>query len=123
MTMGESELLDMLAAETDRRTDTICEGVKRLASSGEADSESVEALRVEVHGIKGAALMVGQHRLAKVGAWVEDTLADRIDSGVIDEQLGGRIVDYVKAIQDGAHAAAQGSGEPSSVGKALDELG
>lgn len=121
--MGESELLDMLAAETDRRTDTICEGVKRLASSGESDSEAVEALRVEVHGIKGAALMVGQHRLAKVGAWVEDTLADHIDSGVIEPDLGERIVAYVKAIQDGAHAAAQGKDEPSSVGEALESVG
>jgi chemotaxis protein histidine kinase CheA len=121
--MGESELLDMLAAETDRRTDTICEGVKQLSSSGEADSKKVEALRVEVHGIKGASMMVGQHRLAQVGAWVEDTLADLIDSGVIDKKLGSRIVDCVKAIQDGAHAAAKGEDEPSSVGKALKQIG
>jgi chemotaxis protein histidine kinase CheA len=120
--MGESELLDMLAAETDRRTDTICEGVKSLSASGASDSERVEALRVEVHGIKGAALMVGQHRLAQVGAWVEDTLADHIEAGVIDQQLGERIVAYVKAIQDGAHAAAKGDDEPSSVGNALDEI-
>jgi chemotaxis protein histidine kinase CheA len=121
--MGEAELLDMLAAETDRRTSTICDGVERLSKSGEADSKVVESLRVEVHGIKGAALMVGQHRLAQIGAWVEDTLADRIDSGVIDKDLGRTIVDYVKAIQDGAHAAAAGKDEPSSVGKALDSIG
>lgn len=121
--MGESELLDMLAKETDRRTSTICDGVDRLAKSGDADSKQVESLRVEVHGIKGAALMVGQHRLAKIGTWVEDTLAERIDSGIIEEDLGERIVDYVKAIQDGAHAAAEGKDEPSSVGNALDAIG
>jgi chemotaxis protein histidine kinase CheA len=120
--MGESELLDMLAAETDRRTDTICDGVKRLASSGASDSKEVEAMRVEVHGIKGAALMVGQHRLAQIGAWVEDTLAARIDDGVIDEQLGDTIVDYVRAIQEGAHAAARDEDEPASVGSALDAI-
>ena len=121
--MGETELLDMLAAETDRRTSTICDGVKALSKSGDADSKQVESLRVEVHGIKGAALMVGQHRLAKIGAWVEDTLADHIDSGEIDKQLGKTIIDYVEAIQEGAHAAAAGKDEPSSVGKALDSIG
>lgn len=121
--MGEAELLGMLAAETDRRTSTICDGVERLSKSGDADSKLVESLRVEVHGIKGAALMVGQHRLAQIGAWVEDTLADRIDEGVIDNELGSRIVGCVKAIQDGAHAAAEGKDEPSSVGKALADVG
>jgi chemotaxis protein histidine kinase CheA len=118
-----TELLDMLAAETDRRTDNICDGIKQLISSGQPDSKQVEALRVEVHGIKGAALMVGQHRLAKVGAWVEDTLADHIDSGVIEKDLGNQIIDYVKAIQDGAHAAAKGEDEPSSIANALDKIG
>lgn len=120
--MTESELLAMLAKETDRRTDTICEGVKRLSDSGDADSKQVEALRVEVHGIKGAAMMVGQHRLAQIGTWVEDTLADRIDSGAIDRDLGERIVACVTAIQDGAHAAAAGEEEPESVGRALAEI-
>jgi chemotaxis protein histidine kinase CheA len=121
--VGETELLDMLAAETDRRTSTICDGVKRLADSGDADPKLVESLRVEVHGIKGAALMVGQHRLAQIGAWVEDTLAERIDSGLIEKDLGATIVGYVEAIQEGAHAAAAGKDEPSSVGRSLDSIG
>jgi chemotaxis protein histidine kinase CheA len=121
--VSETELLDMLAAETDRRTDTICSGIKQLISSGDPDTKQVEAMRVEVHGIKGAALMVGQHRLAKVGAWVEDNLAARIDSGLIEKDLGERMIEYVTAIQDGAHAAAKGQDEPASIGNALDQIG
>ena len=50
--MGDTDLLDMLASETDRRADTIIEGVEKLAGSG-ANGPKVEALRVEAHGLKG----------------------------------------------------------------------
>ena len=58
--MGDPELLSMLATEAERRTPTIITGLEELAASGEKDSARIEELRVEAHGLKGAALVVGQ---------------------------------------------------------------
>jgi chemotaxis protein histidine kinase CheA len=120
--MGDRDLLDMLVAETDRRRETILKGVEDLAASGEADPARVEALRVEAHGIKGAAMVVGQDRLAELAMRIEKALAARSESGEIEPGMAASIVAAVSALHEGAEAAAEGIGEPSSVGKSLDAL-
>ena len=79
--MGDDELLKMLAAEAERRSPTIIDGIEALASSGEKDSTRIEELRVEVHGLKGAALVVGQERLADLAKGMEEFLAGCVDTG------------------------------------------
>ena len=117
-----TELLGMLASETDRRSMRIIEGVEGLAQSGESDPECVEQLRVEAHGLKGAASVVGQPRLAELAMRIEDLLASRIESGTIEVDLAARIVPATSALREGAQAAAEGIGEPSAVGGALESL-
>jgi chemotaxis protein histidine kinase CheA len=112
----------MLASETDRRGKTLIKGVKKLAS-GKPDPERVEELRVDAHGIKGAAMVVGQERLAELARGIEDALAARSDSGEIDDGLADHIVTAVNALEEGALAAANGSEEPASVGESLKALG
>jgi chemotaxis protein histidine kinase CheA len=113
----------MLASETDRRGKTLVKGVKKLASSGKPDPEKVEALRVDAHGIKGAAMVVGQERLAELARGIEDALASRSESGEIDDGLADHIVTAVNALEEGTQAAANGAGEPPSVGESLKALG
>ena len=79
--MGDPELLTMLAAEAERRSPTIITGVEELAASGEKDSARIEELRIEAHGLKGAALVVGQERLADLAKLIEEFLAGCVDSG------------------------------------------
>lgn len=121
--MGDDDLLEMLVAETGRRRETILKGVEELAASGKADPKRVEAMRVEAHGIKGAAMVVGQDRLAELALRIEEALAAQTDSGEISTKLAASIVAGVSALHDGAEAAAEGVAEPSSVGKSLQELG
>jgi HPt (histidine-containing phosphotransfer) domain-containing protein len=121
--MGDTDLLDMLASETDRRSEAIIEGVQALCTSGKADAKRLEELRVEAHGLKGAALVVGQERLAELARFVEQALADCKKSGRIDPALAARVVAATSALHEGAQAAAEGVGEPSSVAESLAELG
>jgi HPt (histidine-containing phosphotransfer) domain-containing protein len=120
--MSETELLDMLAAETDRRSAAIIEGVESLAQTGESAPERVEALRVEAHGLKGAALVVGQPRLAELAMRIEDLLAARMEAGTIDVGLAAKLIPATSALHEGAEAAADGSDEPPSVGTTLESL-
>ena len=120
--MGETELLDMLATETDRRSATIIEGVKSIAESDAPAPERVEALRVEAHGLKGAALVVGQARLAELALRIEAILTTRIGPGTIDADLAARLVPAIGALHQGAQAAADGADEPAAVAAALDSL-
>jgi len=120
--MGQTELLDMLASETDRRSATIIEGVESLAQAGESAPERVEALRVEAHGLKGAALVVGQSRLAELALRIEDVLAARMDEGTIDVDLAAKLIPATSALHEGAEAAAERTSEPPSVGAALESL-
>jgi chemotaxis protein histidine kinase CheA len=113
----------MLAAEADRRTPAIIDGVEALAASGEKDSARIEELRVEAHGLKGAALVVGQNRLADLARKIEQFLADSVDSGRIKPGPAATVVAAASAFTEGAEAAAEGVGEPSSVGDSLDALG
>ena len=120
--MGDDELLGMLAAEAGRRTPTIIEGLEALATSGEKDSARVEELRVEAHGLKGAALVVGQNRLAELAKAMEQFLAGCVDTGRIKPGAAAALVAGASAFNEGAQAAAEGVSEPSSVGESLAAL-
>jgi chemotaxis protein histidine kinase CheA len=120
--MGDPELLSMLAAEAERRTPTIITGLEELAASGEKDSARIEELRVEAHGLKGAALVVGQNRLANLARELEQFLAGCAETGRIQPGSAGTLVAAASAFNEGAQAAAEGVGEPSSVGDSLEAL-
>jgi len=112
----------MLAAETDRRSKPLIEGIQQLANGG-PDPAKVEELRVDAHGIKGAAMVVGQQRLAELARLIEDALASRSESGEIDADLGAKIVAAVNALHEGTQAAAGGAGEPPTVEESIKALG
>jgi chemotaxis protein histidine kinase CheA len=120
--MGDPELLGMLAAEAGRRGPTIISGIEELASSGDKDPARIEELRVEAHGLKGAALVVGQERLADLARLIEQFLAGCIDDGRINPANAAAVVTATSAFTEGAQAAAEGVGEPSSVRDSLDTL-
>jgi chemotaxis protein histidine kinase CheA len=120
--MGETDLLDMLAVETDRRCTTLIEGVEGLAQSGAPDSDRVEELRVEAHGLKGAALVVGQDSLADLAKEIEAALAARLDEGTIGVPLAAKLVAATSALHEGAQAAADGTDEPPAIATALEAL-
>jgi chemotaxis protein histidine kinase CheA len=120
--VGDPELLSMLAAEAERRGPTIIIGIEDLAASGKKDSDRIEELRIEAHGLKGAALVVGQERLADLARLIEDFLAGCVDSGRINLANAAAVVTATSAFTEGAQAAAEGVGEPSSVRDSLDTL-
>ena len=120
--MGEPELLEMLATETDRRAPTIAEGVRKLAGSSDPDVTAIEEIRVEVHGLKGAAGVVGQTRLAELALAIEVVLVQRIGPGLIPSEIADPIVAGVDALQAGARAAASGDPEPASVAESISAL-
>lgn len=120
--MAQGELLEMLASETDRRSATIIAGVEDLARTGSSNPELVEELRVEAHGLKGAAMVVGQARLAELAERIEAALVSRRDDGGIDMGLASRLVAACSALLEGARAAAEGLGEPATVGESLAAL-
>jgi chemotaxis protein histidine kinase CheA len=120
--MGDPELLSMLAAEAARRGPAIIGGVEQLATSGQKDSARIEELRVEAHGLKGAALVVGQERLADLARLIEQFLVGCVESGRINPASAAPVVAATSAFTEGAQAAAEGVGEPSSVGDSLDAL-
>jgi chemotaxis protein histidine kinase CheA len=120
--MGDDELLGMLAAEAGRRTPTIIEGLEALAASDDKDSARIEELRVEAHGLKGAALVVGQDRLADLAKQMEQFLAGCVDTGRLGPGAAAALVAGASAFNEGAQAAAEGVSEPSSVGESLAAL-
>jgi chemotaxis protein histidine kinase CheA len=120
--MGDPELLTMLAAEAERRSPTIISGIEDLAASGEADSDRIEELRVEAHGLKGAALVVSQERLADLARLIEQFLAGCVESGEVNTAGAAAVVTAASAFTEGAQAAAEGVREPSSVGDSLAAL-
>jgi chemotaxis protein histidine kinase CheA len=120
--MSDPELLTMLAAEAERRGPTIITGIEQLATSGEKDSARIEELRVEAHGLKGAALVVGQDRLADLAKGIEQFLRGCLDSGQINPAAAAAVITATSAFTEGAQAAAEGVGEPSSVGDSLQAL-
>jgi chemotaxis protein histidine kinase CheA len=118
----ETDLLDMLASETDRRAGTIIKGVENLAGSGKSDPARIEELRVEAHGLKGAAMVVGQSRLGELAEQLERFFAERADSGRIDPKEAASAVAAVSSLDEAAKAAAERSPEPPSVAEALSRL-
>jgi HPt (histidine-containing phosphotransfer) domain-containing protein len=112
----------MLASETERRAPAVIEGVKGLAASGENDPERIEELRVEIHGLKGAALVVGQPRIAELAREIEVALVQRIGPGTIPSDLADQVADATGALNEGAAAAARGEPEPPSVAAGLAAL-
>jgi chemotaxis protein histidine kinase CheA len=120
--MEDPELLTMLATEAERRGPNIITGIEELAGSGDKDPDRIEALRVEAHGLKGAALVVGQERLADLARLIEDYLAACIDSGRINTGNAATVITATSAFTEGAQAAAEGVREPSSVRESLAAL-
>jgi len=120
--MGDTELLEMLATETERRAPAVIEGVKGLAESGERDPDRIEELRVEIHGLKGAALVVGQSRLAELAREIEVALVQRIAPGTIPADLATDVADAAAALNEGAAAAAREESEPPAVASSLAAL-
>jgi chemotaxis protein histidine kinase CheA len=112
----------MLAAEADRRCPTIISGIEELAASGEKDPDRIERLRVEAHGLKGAALVVEQDRLADLARRIEDFLMECRKAGRIKPGPAATVVAAASAFNEGAQAAAEGVGEPSSVSNSLAAL-
>jgi chemotaxis protein histidine kinase CheA len=112
----------MLAAEAERRSPEIIGGVEKLAASGERDPDRIEALRVEAHGLKGAASVVEQDRLADLAKRMETFLAGAVESGRIAPGDAAKIIAAASAFSEGAQAAAEGVAEPSSVGESLQAL-
>jgi len=112
----------MLASETSRRRETLIAGVQALASSG-PDPDRVEQLRVDAHGIKGAAMVVGQERLAELARLIEEALAASADSGQIESGLATNIVRAVNALYEGTQAAASEAEEPPAVAESVQALG
>lgn len=112
----------MLATEAERRSPTIITGIEDLAGSDKQDSARIEELRVEAHGLKGAALVVGQDRLADLARLIEEYLAGCVDSGRINLTNAAAVITATSAFAEGAQAAAEGVGEPSSVRDSLAAL-
>ena len=112
----------MLAAEADRRGPTIIDGIQELATSGKKDPDRIEQMRVEAHGLKGAALVVGQERLADLARLIEQFLAESIKAGRIKTGSAATVIAAASAFNEGAHAAAEGVTEPSSVEESLEAL-
>ena len=121
--MGESELLEMLATEAERRTPAIVEGVRRLTEPADPDPDGIEEIRVEAHGLKGAALVVGEKRLSELAREMEVALVQQTAPGTINKKLADNLVSAAEAFREGVRAAANGDKEPKSVGKALKGLG
>ena len=98
------------------------DGIAALAGAEEPDPAGVEAVRVEAHGLKGAAMVVGQPSLAELGEKLEIALVQRQGSGTIDTELAASLTAGVKALREGARAVAAGEDEPPSVGDAIEAL-
>jgi chemotaxis protein histidine kinase CheA len=113
----------MLAAEADRRCPALIGGVEELAGSGKKDPERVEELRIEAHGLKGAALVVGENRLAELARLMEAFLAECVEKGRIEPGSAATLVKAASAFSEGAQAAAEGVAEPATVGQSLSALG
>jgi chemotaxis protein histidine kinase CheA len=120
--VADDELLTMLAAEAGRRTPGLIEGIEQVAASNKKDSDRIEQLRIEAHGLKGAALVVGQDRLADLAKKIEQRLAECRDGGRIAPAPAADLIAAASALNEGAEAAAEGISEPPTVGDSLATL-
>jgi chemotaxis protein histidine kinase CheA len=120
--VGDEELLEMLAAEANRRVPPMKKSLKKLAKGSEPDPDAVEEIRVEVHGLKGAALVLGEQRLGQLAERAEQLLAANTADGALDPEFAAPLTEAMDAFQAGADAAAAGEPEPPSVAEALVAL-
>ena len=88
----------MLAAEAERRGQTIIAGLEELAASGAKNPDRVEELRVDAHGLKGAALVVGESRLGDLARLIEIFLKDHVASGQIKPASAATVIAGVSAL-------------------------
>jgi len=121
--MVGDELLDMLASETRRRAPAIMAGVRGCAGSGDDARLELEALRVEAHGLKGAALVVGQPRLGELAALMEARLVSHAEKGSIDSSEAEAIAGAAEALSAATDAVAAGEPEPPSLAASISALG
>ena len=112
----------MLAKEAERRVPPLRKKLATLGQSRVPDPDAVEEARVEVHGLKGAALVIGQQQLGRLAERTEQLLASRTAEGTIDPDLADRLGEGMDAFQAGARAAADGEPEPPAVAEALEAL-
>jgi chemotaxis protein histidine kinase CheA len=120
--VNEPELLEMLATEAQRRVPPAKKSLKKLAKAGTPDPEGIEELRVEVHGLKGAALVIGQDHLGRLAERAEQLLVAAAKDGTVEPELATKLSDAMDAFQAGAEAAAKGEPEPVSVPDSLVAL-
>ena len=120
--MADAELSQMLANEAERRAPGMLEGIERLSTASEPDSAEVERLRVDAHGLKGAAMVVGEQRLAELGQLLEIALVQRTAPGTIDAELAATLTAGVSGLREGARAIAAGEPEPPSVEAGIGAL-
>ena len=113
--MGDDELLAMLATESERRAPAVIAAIQDLAGAAEPNADRIEELRVEIHGLKGAASVVGATRLAELAREIEVALVQRTAPGTLPPELASTVAAATTAFRDGARAAAQGDPEPPSV--------
>src|SRR5206468_11263294 len=100
--MGDPELLTMLSVEAERRGPTIIAGIEDLAGTGLKDTDRIEQLRVEAHGLKGAALVHRQDRLADLARLIEEFLVGCATSGRINPANAAPVVAATSAFTEGA---------------------
>lgn len=112
----------MLASEADRRVPAVRSGLRRLEELDSPDPGAVEEIRTEVHGLKGAAMVIGEDQLGRLAERAEKLLAARVEPGTIDAGLSHRLIAAVDAFHEGAAAAAEGRPQPDSVAQALGAL-
>jgi chemotaxis protein histidine kinase CheA len=120
--VADDELLEMLAAEAKRRTPPVKKSLKKLAKASKPDPDAVEELRVEVHGLKGAALVLGQNHLGRLADRAEQLLAAAARDGTVDPELAAKLSEAMDAFEAGAAAASRGEPEPASVPDSLVAL-
>lgn len=121
MSDGDLKLLELLSAESKRRAPVILEGAS-AAADGPVDTSTIEAMRGEAHGLKGAAAVVGQPRLADIAAAVETRLTAAAEAGELPAEEARTISSAIEAYRAGADALVAGEPEPGAVATALDNL-
>jgi HPt (histidine-containing phosphotransfer) domain-containing protein len=103
------------AAEARRRCDVIAAGLA-------TETSDFETMRAEAHALKDTAAVVGLRRLAELAGLMESDLAEAKTTGSIRGGRAHQVADAVKALAEGASAAAEGKEEPPDVGRSLAQL-
>jgi chemotaxis protein histidine kinase CheA len=119
----EQRLRELFADETARRIAVVVEGCEAVAEDGVHAPELIDSMRREAHAIKGAAAVIGQSRLAELAGRIEDLLAARHDSGLLEPELAARIATAARTLDDAAAALQRAEGYEPQVSRALESLG